>query len=156
VGEINVGEMMRRRRAIIGGEGNGGVIVPALHPGRDALLGMALVLSLLAHSREPVSAIDARLPMYFFAKKTLPKPANWKSRLERMRRRYIKEHYDDRDGLKVAFTDGWMLARGSNTEDIVRITAEARTRVIAGRLLKNALSALGLRGRDAMRRMTEA
>ncbi len=143
VGEINVGEMMRKRRAVIGGEGNGGVILPELHPGRDALLGMALVLSLLAHSRETVSAIDARLPMYYFAKKTLPKPADWKRRLERMKRRYIKEHYDDRDGLKVGFPDGWILARGSNTEPIVRITAEGKTPARARQLLAELENALG-------------
>ena len=144
VGEINVGEMMRKRRAVIGGEGNGGVILPALHPGRDALLGMALVLSLLAHSREPVSALNARLPMYYFAKKTLPKPADWKRRLEQMKRQYIKEHYDDRDGLKVAFPEGWILARGSNTEDIIRITAEARSPERAKALLAEAIGSLGL------------
>lgn len=144
VGEINVAEMMRKRRAVIGGEGNGGVVLPQLHPGRDALLGMALVLSLLAHSRDPISAIDARMPPSAFAKKTLPKPADWAARIERMRRRYIKEHYDDRDGLKVGFPDGWMLARGSNTEPIVRITAEARTPARAKALLAEAIASLGL------------
>jgi len=143
VGELNVGEMMRKRRAVIGGEGNGGVILPELHPGRDALLGMALILSLLAHSREPVSAINDRLPMYHFAKKTLPKPADWKRRLERMKRRYIKEHYDDRDGLKVGFPDGWILARGSNTEPIMRITAEGKTPARARQLLIELEDALG-------------
>lgn len=143
VGEINVGELMRKRRAVIGGEGNGGVIVPELHPGRDALLGMALVLSLLAQSRDPISAIDARLPMYYFAKKTLPKPADWNRRLERMKRKYIKEHYDDRDGLKVGFPDGWILARGSNTEPILRITAEGKTPARARQLLGELEHSLG-------------
>jgi phosphomannomutase len=145
VGEINVAEMMRKRRAVVGGEGNGGVILPALHFGRDALLGMALVLSLLAHSREPVSAIDSRLPMYYFAKKTLAKPSDWKRRLERMKRQYIKEHYDDRDGLKVGFPDGWILARSSNTEPILRITAEARSPSHAKSLLAEAIESLGLK-----------
>lgn len=143
VGELNVGEMIRKRRAVIGGEGNGGVILPELHPGRDALLGMALVLSLLAHTREPVSAVNERLPMYYFAKKTMPKPADWKRRLERMKRIYIKEHYDDRDGLKVGFPDGWILARGSNTEPIMRITAEGKTPVRARQLLSELEAALG-------------
>lgn len=143
VGEINVAEMMRKRRAVIGGEGNGGVILPELHPGRDALLGMALVLSLLARSRDPISAIDGRLPMYHFAKRTLPKPADWKHRLERMKRRYTKEHYDDRDGLKVGLPDGWILARGSNTEPILRITAEGKTPARARELLRELEQALG-------------
>lgn len=143
VGELNVGEMMRMRRAAIGGEGNGGVILPELHPGRDALLGMALILSLLAHTREPVSAINERLPMYYFAKKTIPKPTDWKRRLERMKLRYIKEHYDDRDGLKVGFPDGWILARGSNTEPIVRITAEGKTPARAKQLLSELEASLG-------------
>jgi phosphomannomutase len=104
---------------------------------------MALILSLLAHTCEPVSAINSRLPMYYFAKKTIPKPADWKRRLERMKLKYIKEHYDDRDGLKVGFPDGWILARGSNTEPIVRITAEGKTPARATQLLSELEAALG-------------
>ena len=145
VGELNVAMMMKAKKAVIGGEGNGGVIMPALHPGRDALLGMALVLSLLARADVPISEIDAALPRYFGAKKTLPKPGDWTLRLKRFSRHYIQEHQDTRDGIKVILADGSIHARHSNTEPIVRIATEARTRKEANVLLKEAIGALGYR-----------
>ena len=144
VGEVNVGDMMRAKRAIIGGEGNGGVIMPALHPGRDALLGMALVVSLCANANTPISEIAKGLPRYVAAKKTVPRPGDLGKRLKRMARHYIQEHQDDRDGIKIDLDDGSVHARPSNTEPIVRITAEAKTSRRANALLHEALDVLGL------------
>lgn len=144
VGEVNVGAMMRAKRAVIGGEGNGGVIMPALHPGRDALLGMALVLSLCANTNAAISEIAAGLPRYVAAKKTVPKPGDLGKRLKRLARQYIQHHQDDRDGIKIDLADGSVHARPSNTEPIVRITAEAKTSKRANALLTEALGILGL------------
>lgn len=144
VGEANVASMMRTKRAIIGGEGNGGVILPELSPGRDALLGMALVLSLLVNSDDPISEIAAALPTYYSAKTTRPVPADFSPHLKRLRQKYIKEHQDDRDGIKVDFEDGSIHTRPSNTEPIVRISAEARSQRRAKELLNDALGVLGL------------
>jgi phosphomannomutase len=144
VGEVNVAALMKAKRAVIGGEGNGGVIMPALHPGRDALLGMALVLSLLANAKAPISAIAAGLPYYYTAKKTAARPGDLPSRLKRFARYYIKERQDSRDGIKVNFEDGSLHVRPSNTEPIVRISAEAKTRVRARALLAQAMEVLKL------------
>ena len=144
VGEANVATLMKAKRAVIGGEGNGGVIMPALHPGRDALLGMALVLSLLANANAAISSISAGLPIYYDAKKTVPRPNDLPDRLRRFAAHYVKEHQDDRDGIKVGLTDGSIHVRPSNTEPIVRISAEARTRTRAKELLAEAAVVLGL------------
>ncbi|GAB4324354.1 MAG: phosphoglucosamine mutase [Candidatus Zixiibacteriota bacterium] len=144
VGEANVAAMMRTKRAVIGGEGNGGVILPGLHPGRDALLGMALVLSLLANADDTISGISRALPTYHVAKVTRNQPGDFDDRLKRLQAKYIQEHQDDRDGVKVDFEDGSIHARPSNTEPIVRISAEARTQRRAKALLNDALSVLGL------------
>jgi phosphomannomutase len=138
VGEINVAMLMKAKRAVIGGEGNGGVIMPALHPGRDALLGMALILSLLANAKASISEIDAGLPTYYAVKKTVSRPEDLRRRLQRFSRHYIKERQDDRDGIKVIFEDGSVHVRPSNTEPIVRLLAEARTRTRARALVAEA------------------
>ena len=144
VGEINVAEMIKAKRAVIGGEGNGGVIMPVLHQGRDALLGMALVLSLWSNTNASISSIAAGLPTYYSAKTTVPRPRNLAKRLERLARRYADEHQDDRDGIKVDLADGSIHARPSNTEPIMRISAEARTAARARALLAEGIKALGL------------
>lgn len=144
VGEANVAAMMRRRHAVIGGEGNGGVIMPALHYGRDALLGMALVLSLLASADATISSIASGLPYYHLAKVKAPKPTDFARRLKHLASCYIQEHVDDRDGIKVDFADGSVHARPSNTEPIIRISAEARTSKRAHDLLGEAIRALGV------------
>ena len=144
VGELNVATMMKSRRAVIGGEGNGGVIMLQLHPGRDALLGMALVLSLLANTKASISSLAGGLPIYHDAKKTVPCPKDLPARLKRFAAHYIKEHQDDRDGIKVGLDDGSVHVRPSNTEPIVRITAEAKTRARAKVLLADAVRVLGL------------
>ena len=144
VGEANVAEIMRAKRAVIGGEGNGGVIMPELHFGRDALLGMALVLSLLANAKEPISRISDGLPTYCSAKTKVPRPSDLTRRLKRLAAYYIQEQVDDRDGIKVDFADGSVHARPSNTEPIVRISSEARTQKRANELLAEAMKVMGL------------
>lgn len=142
VGEVNVAEMMKSKRAVIGGEGNGGVIMSTLHPGRDALLGMGLLASLLANIDAPVSEIAAALPTYHAAKRTIPRPADYPMRLDRLADYYIQERMDRRDGVKVEFEDGSVHARASNTEPIMRISAEAKTLVRAREMLAAAIRVL--------------
>ena len=143
VGEANVAEMMRARGAVIGGEGNGGVIMPELHFGRDALLGMALVLSLLANARESISCLSECLPAYYPAKIKVPKPDDLTRRLKRLASYYIQEPMDNRDGIKIDFADGSIHARPSNTEPIMRISSEAKTQKRARELLADAMKVMG-------------
>ncbi|MBI5868075.1 MAG: phosphoglucosamine mutase [candidate division Zixibacteria bacterium] len=142
VGEANVAEMMRGKRAVIGGEGNGGVIMPELHYGRDALLGIALVLSLVANQWDCVSDISQALPTYFAAKTKIPRPNDLPRRLKLLATYYIKGRVDDRDGIKIEFDDGSIHARPSNTEPIMRISAEARTQKRAKGLLAEAMKVM--------------
>lgn len=144
VGEANVAEMMRAKRAVIGGEGNGGVIMPALHYGRDALLGIALVLSLVACCRETVSHISESLPMYFSAKTKVPRPGDLTRCLKLLATYYIQGRVDDRDGIKIDFDDGSIHARPSNTEPIMRISAEAGTQKRARKLLAEAIKVMNV------------
>ena len=125
VGEANVTEVMRRVGAVIGGEGNGGVIYPRINFGRDSLVGMALILHLLAHERRPVSAIVEEYPHLVMLKRTLPCPSHRiPDVLRRARLAYAQLPVDTRDGVKVTTADGWFLLRGSNTEPIMRLAAE--------------------------------
>lgn len=128
VGEINVVEKMKEVEALIGGEGNGGVILPELHYGRDALVGSALVLQYLAEEGCTLSELGARYPRYVMSKDSLPvdgfDPAEL---LARVRERYAEEELDLQDGVKIDFADRWVHLRESNTEPIVRIYTEAPT-----------------------------
>ena len=126
VGEVNVVEMMKKKKAIIGGEGNGGVIYPELHYGRDALVGIALFLSHLALSNKTCSELRGQYPDYFISKnKVTLKPAVIPDELfSRIRRIYKDLPINDIDGLKIDFEDGWVHLRQSNTEPIMRIYAE--------------------------------
>jgi phosphomannomutase len=144
VGEANVAEMMRAKRAIIGGEGNGGVIMPELHFGRDALLGMALVLSLLARAGGTISQISAGLPSYYAVKTKVAKPSDFARCLKRLAAYYIQETMDNRDGIKVDFADGSIHVRPSNTEPILRISSEAKSQKRAKELLAEAMKVMGL------------
>ena len=129
VGEVNVVEEMKRCNAIIGGEGNGGVIYPGLHYGRDALAGIALFLSHLAASGVRCSDLRKSYPTYFMAKKkvTLQPGTDTDAILQLVRRSFMNENVDDRDGIKIDFEDGWVHVRKSNTEPIIRIYSEGRT-----------------------------
>ena len=129
VGEVNVTTEMRRTGAVIGGEGNGGVIYPASHYGRDALVGVALFLSLLAKSGKTVSQLKQTYPQYSIAKTKLElKPGmDFDAILKAVEKHYEGEQMTTIDGVKIDFTDGWVHLRKSNTEPIIRIYSEAHT-----------------------------
>lgn len=129
VGEVNVVTKMKETGAVIGGEGNGGVIYPEAHYGRDALVGVALFLTLLAHSGKKVSELKAGYPPYEIAKNKveLTPEIDVDAILEKMKERYAGEKITDIDGVKIDFADSWVHLRKSNTEPIIRIYAEAAT-----------------------------
>ncbi|MBR1551333.1 MAG: phosphoglucosamine mutase [Muribaculaceae bacterium] len=129
VGEVNVTTEMRRTGAVIGGEGNGGVIYPELHYGRDALVGVALFLSLLAHSGMKVSELKQTYPQYAIAKTKLElRPEmDVDAILEAVKQHYAGERVTTIDGVKIDFDNSWVHLRKSNTEPIIRIYSEAHT-----------------------------
>jgi phosphomannomutase len=144
IGEANVTEEMRRVGAVIGGEGNGGVIYPRINFARDSLVGMALVLHLLADTGRAVSELTAELPRSHMVKEKL---ACRSDRIERVlktvRAAYADRPQDLRDGVKVSTGTGWFLVRGSNTEPIVRLVAEAETVEEARALVEELRSIVG-------------
>ena len=129
VGEVNVVTEMKRTGAVIGGEGNGGVIYPALHYGRDALVGVDLFLTLLAKSGKTVSQLKAGYPQYSIAKNKvqLTPEINVDAILAEVKKEYSNEKITDIDGVKIDFEDSWVHLRKSNTEPIIRIYSEAST-----------------------------
>ncbi len=129
VGEVNVVTEMKRMGAVIGGEGNGGVIYPASHYGRDALVGVALFLSLLAHKGKKVSELKKEYPQYSIAKNKiqLTPDINVDAILTAIKEKYKNERITDIDGVKIDFDDCWVHLRKSNTEPIIRIYSEADT-----------------------------
>lgn len=129
VGEVNVTTLMKKTGAVIGGEGNGGVIYPAAHYGRDALVGVALFLTLLAKSGKKVSELKAGYPAYSIAKNRidLTPEIDVDAILAAIKKNYAGEKVTDIDGVKIDFADGWVHLRKSNTEPIIRIYSEART-----------------------------
>ncbi|MGV8814974.1 MAG: phosphoglucosamine mutase [Gelidibacter sp.] len=136
VGEVNVVELMKKNHAIIGGEGNGGIIYPELHYGRDALVGVALFLSLLAEKEMSVSALRATYPNYFMGKKKidLTPEIDVDGILKTMEARYKDEKLTTIDGVKIDFSNSWVHLRKSNTEPIIRIYTEAPSQVEADEL----------------------
>lgn len=136
VGEVNVVTKMKETNAVIGGEGNGGVIYPAAHYGRDALVGVALFLTLLAKSGKSVSELKAGYPPYAIVKHKIElTPAiDVDKILAAVRDKYASEEVTTIDGVKIDFADGWVHLRKSNTEPIIRIYAEADTEEHADRL----------------------
>ena len=127
VGEVNVVDLMKKTNAIIGGEGNGGIIYPELHYGRDALVGVALFLSLLAEKEMTTSALRATYPNYFMGKKKieLTPGLDVDGILKTMEERYKNEKLTTIDGVKIDFSNSWVHMRKSNTEPIIRIYTEA-------------------------------
>ncbi len=126
VGEANVTEGMQRHRAVIGGEGNGGVIYPRINFARDSLVGMGLLLHRLADSGRTVSELVSALPAFEIVKIQFPFPSQRLGEVFRMaRREYADFPMDLRDGVKVMLPDAWFLLRGSNTEPVLRVVAEA-------------------------------
>ena len=129
VGEVNVTTKMKEVGAVIGGEGNGGVIYPESHYGRDALVGIALFLSSLAHKGCKVSELRATFPGYFIAKNRidLTPSTDVDAILAKVKEMYSNEQVNDIDGVKIDFPDKWVHLRKSNTEPIIRVYSEAST-----------------------------
>jgi hypothetical protein len=129
VGEVNVTTKMKETNAVIGGEGNGGVIYPESHYGRDALVGIALFLSHLAHEGKKVSELRATYPPYFIAKNRidLTPETDVDAILTKVKEMYKDEEVNDIDGVKIDFPDKWVHLRKSNTEPIIRVYSEAST-----------------------------
>jgi phosphomannomutase len=129
VGEVNVVEEMKKRSAVIGGEGNGGIIYPALHYGRDALAGIALFLTYFVKSGMKCSLLRRRFPEYVITKKRVEigKGTDFTSILNDIRNEFHDYEIDERDGIKIDLPDRWVQVRKSNTEPIIRVYAEGRT-----------------------------
>lgn len=129
VGEVNVVEMMKAKNAVIGGEGNGGVIYPGLHYGRDALVGIAFILSLLAERSTSLSALRATYPDYYISKNKIElSPALDLDKIfEVLKERFKEEELNTIDGLKIDFEEGWVHLRKSNTEPIIRVYSESKS-----------------------------
>ncbi len=141
VGEVNVVTEMKRVNAVIGGEGNGGVIYPASHYGRDALVGIALFLSHLAHKGVKVSELKATYPAYAISKNRidLTPEIDVDALLVKVKEIYKDERVNDIDGVKIDFAEGWVHLRKSNTEPIIRVYSEAATmdeaNALAGKII---------------------
>jgi phosphomannomutase len=127
---------MVARRAPIGGEGNGGVMYPALHVGRDAPLAAALVLTLLARDRRTVSELVAAAPRYQIVKAKVERGGDLAAGYAALRGRFADASADTRDGLRLAWRDRWLHVRPSNTEPIIRLIAEAPTGAAAEQLVE--------------------
>jgi phosphomannomutase len=127
VGEANVARTIRDEGAVIGGEGNGGVMLPALHIGRDAPLGVALILHLLATTGVTVSELVASSPRYRIVKAKGPRGPELRPLYDKLRARFDDAETDERDGLRLSWPDRWLHVRPSGTEPIVRLIAEAPT-----------------------------
>ncbi len=142
VGEVNVVAKMKETNAIIGGEGNGGVIYPELHYGRDALVGIALFLTHLAKSQCKTSELRAKYPVYFISKNKiqLTPAVNVDAVLAEMKKRYVNERVNDIDGVKIDFPTEWVHLRKSNTEPIIRIYAESKNEQSADALAQRIMA----------------
>lgn len=136
VGEVNVVALMKETNAVIGGEGNGGIIYPELHYGRDALVGVALFLSLLAEKQTSVSVVRASYPSYFMSKKKILLTAelNVDSILKTVVELHSNDNVTTIDGVKIDYQEKWVHLRKSNTEPIIRIYTEAKTQKEANEL----------------------
>jgi len=148
VGEVNVVTEMKAVQAVIGGEGNGGIIYPPLHYGRDALVGVVLFLSLLVERKVTVSELRAAYPSYFMSKNKikLKEGMDVDLLLDQIRERYAKERISTIDGVKIDFNAAWVHLRKSNTEPIIRIYTEAKSELkaveLANRFVKEINSLL--------------
>ena len=139
VGEINVAVKMREEKAVIGGEGNGGVILPEIHLGRDAPVGVALILQLLAESGRTLSSLAGELPRFSIVKDKLDRPdAPLDTVYAALRDSFRDAEVDTQDGLRLSWPDRWLHVRPSGTEPIVRVIAEAPTEKDARELVRRA------------------
>ncbi|UCD18273.1 MAG: phosphoglucosamine mutase [Candidatus Zixiibacteriota bacterium] len=144
VGEASVIAGMRKHKAVIGGEGNGGVIYPAFHAGRDALVGAAIIVSLLAESKKSVSDLVGTLPTYYTIKQKAPLPDRFERKVRKMEKAAVKSfeglQIDRRDGLRFDFSRGWFQVRKSNTEPVYRLIVETDSQKLS-RLIINEIAA---------------
>ena len=142
VGEVNVVNMMKQEKAVIGGEGNGGIIVPDLHYGRDALIGIALFLSHLAITQKTASDLRASYPAYFMSKKKMDLNASLSldTIFSTLESKFTAYPINKVDGFKIDFEDEWVHLRTSNTEPIMRIYTEARSQKAADELADHIIS----------------
>jgi phosphomannomutase len=145
VGEVNVVEVMKANNAVIGGEGNGGVIVPELHYGRDALAGIALFLTHLAEKGVKISNLRSTYPTYQMSKNKaeLTAGTDVDMILEKISEKYKKQPQNTIDGVKIEFDGDWVHLRKSNTEPIIRIYAESASITTAENLTKKILQDIG-------------
>lgn len=136
VGEVNVVQLMKDNNAIIGGEGNGGIIYPESHYGRDSLVGSALFLTFLAENGQKVSELRAGYPSYFMSKNKieLTPDLDVDGILKSVRKRHADEQISTVDGVKIDFPENWVHLRKSNTEPIIRIYTEAKSQKAADEL----------------------
>ena len=143
VGEVNVVQRMKEEKAVIGGEGNGGIIYPELHYGRDAMVGIALFLTHLAKSGKKASILRATYPSYYIAKKKidLDSSANIERLFDEIEKKYANHEVNTEDGVKIHFEKDWVHLRRSNTEPIIRIYAESNSETtsenIANQIMKD-------------------
>jgi phosphomannomutase len=143
IGEVNVTDAMQQHHAVIGGEGNGGVIYPRINFARDSLTGMALVLHLLAESGKSVTELLADIPRYTIVKEKIECPSDRIAvALRAVRQKFGEHQLDTRDGVKVIMPDGWLLVRGSNTEPIIRVVAEAKSEQRARGMVNDAIATI--------------
>ena len=153
IGEVNVTETMLRENAVIGGEGNGGVIYPAVNFARDSLVGMALILHYLVNTGQSLSELIQRIPRFHMIKQKLECPSGSVANILRnLRKVYENYPQDMRDGLKVMLPGGWFLVRGSNTEPIIRVVAEAEDEAEAKKIFNTVFDAVRsrLNSRDSL------
>ncbi len=145
VGEVNVVEVMKAQNAVIGGEGNGGIIVPELHYGRDALAGIALFLSHLAEKGVKISSLRSQYPTYQMSKNKaeLQAGTDVDMILQKIQEKYKKQPINTVDGVKIEFDQDWVHLRKSNTEPIIRIYAESASLTTAENLTKKILQDIG-------------
>lgn len=142
VGEVNVVEMMKKNNAVIGGEGNGGVIYPESHYGRDSLVGIAIFLNLLAEKNISVLDLKQEYPLYFMSKQKLQlnDDLNFDAIQEFLVNKYSSEKIDTVDGLKIDFKNSWVQLRKSNTEPIIRVYSEASSQELADQLANSVIT----------------
>ena len=142
VGEVNVVAAMKKHHAVIGGEGNGGIIYPDLHYGRDALVGIALFLTHLAKSGKSISQLRASYPNYYISKNKieLTPEINVDAVLDGIKNKYSKQPVNTIDGVKIEFDKEWVHLRKSNTEPIIRIYSESQSQTTAANLAEKIIS----------------
>jgi len=145
VGEIHVAKHIRAVNAVIGGEGNGGVILPDVHLGRDAMVGVAMILQQLADFGGPLSELNASLPQYVMRRRKveLSSGLNPKAVLEKIAQKYRHENLNTQDGIKILRDKSWVQVRASNTEPILRIMAEAQSAAMAEKYCEELAAVVG-------------